>query len=69
MEDKTLNDVWHLLGQMDAKLDRVVSDVAVQDNRLDKIDSSRNFERGVIAAVSAGVSALIAIVAAYLRMS
>lgn len=56
MDEKNLNDIWHLLGQMDAKLDRVVSDSESQDKRITKLEQRQWFQGGVIAAVSGLVS-------------
>jgi hypothetical protein len=53
MEQKTNDDIWLLLGQMDSKLDRVVADAGSQDKRIDKLESAKNFERGIAATLGA----------------
>lgn len=59
MEEKTIADVWLLLGQMDAKLDRVVDDTADHSKRITALEKSKNYERGFAAAIGAVASLCI----------
>lgn len=50
---KTNDDIWLLLGQMDAKLDRVIVDTADGATRIRALEKAKNFERGIAATVGA----------------
>lgn len=51
-----LNDVYKLLGEMDAKLDRVVLDANDHEGRINKLERHRWFQAGIVASVSAGAA-------------
>lgn len=65
MEDKNINDVWLLLGQMDTKLDRVVTDAADHETRINKIEKARFYERGFMAAIAGGISLAVTFLRPY----
>lgn len=58
MDDKNINDVWLLLGQMDSKLDRVVEDTEDHEKRLTAVEHKHWFYAGIAACVSASAGVI-----------
>lgn len=62
MDDITITDtpsLMRVLGRMESKLDEALDAKKDHEKRINKLEGSKMFERGVIATISAGVSFLV----------